>query len=261
MAKDGGDNFTKSIAVIGLLIALFSLYIAWQQDKSIKTTTYAVNALQHRPLIEITKQPILKSCNPSISNRVVSALEEEKGLQLLIKDLEVSLHLKNNGNSPAHVFTIVGCDKSTGKPFLRDQIFDKTGDEIRLHIGSLPGFYADNQILPTQNKEFELTSDVKEVDYNGVFVRHYLVLYKNELGMVYDTYYWCRFKLTDIKEKDSDLGHAFTLPLILDDGNSMESKLFVIDFIDSNFSTKAYSKEESEAIVAYINEIRAEKDN
>lgn len=261
MSKDGGDNVTKAVAILGLFIALLSLYVTWRQDKRIKTTTYSVNALQHRPLLEITGQPILKKCKPTISNHVGTSLEEEdkKGIQLLVKDLEVSLRLKNNGNSSAYIFAIVGCDKSTGKPFLRDQVFDKTDGEIRLHIGTLPGFYSDNQILPSQDKEFELISDIGDVDENGVFVRHYIVLYKNELDMVYDTYYWCRFRLRELDKDENDQIHAFVMPLALDDGNSIEYKIVVIDYLDSNFSTKTYSKEESEEIVSNINKINTEK--
>ena len=169
------------------------------------------------------------------------------------------MRLKNNGNSSAYIFIIMSCDKSTGKPFLRDQVFDKTDGDIRLHIGNLPGFYSDIQILPSQDKEFELISDIGDVDENGVFVRHYWVLYKNELDMVYDTYYWCRFRLRELDKEESDQIHAFVMPLALDDGNSIEYKIVVIDYLDSNFTTKTYSKEESEEIITHINKINTKK--
>ena len=74
MSKDGGDNFTRAIAICGLLIALLSLYVTWRQDKRIKTTTYSVNALQNRPLLEITGLPILKNCKPTISQHIDTSL-------------------------------------------------------------------------------------------------------------------------------------------------------------------------------------------
>lgn len=53
--------------------------------------------------------------------------------------------------------------------------------------------YSDREILPNDTIRIEYPKFIKHFK-SGVFVLHYYILYENQNGNVYDTYYWKSYK-------------------------------------------------------------------
>ena len=73
-------------------------------------------------------------------------------------------------------------------------------------------------------------------------------------------HYWCRFRLRKINKDEIDQTYALVAPFTSDDGYSVENEFVAIDYLDSNFSTKTYTQEDSEEIVSNLNKICMKND-
>ena len=127
-----------------------------------------------------------------------------------------------------------------------------------------PGFYQNIEIRPKHKKEFNETYSGIHFPKDFKFVLHYLFLYQNEVGMLFDTYYLARYQITDVKtEEDIPDSIDFRSKIFMLNNNTpTDSSYIYFQIIDDNISTRIYSKKEEKDIFKDFKKIGKDiKDN
>jgi hypothetical protein len=106
--------------------------------------------------------------------------------------------LKNIGNNNAHLMMQVSICIPTGEDFLRNE---KNKKEFAKDVRDAPReYYSDKQIYPTQEIIVSpLVEGLNSAD--SIFTLHFWFVYKNDNGIIYDSYYWYSGKIIENPEK------------------------------------------------------------
>ena len=126
-------------------------------------------------------------------------------------------------------------DRLSGSPEIRDFTINKFKNfPGKLITGLIDGYYQTIDILPGKQHTIETSRHVENIN-DGIFNIHYYLVYKNDVGNVYDTYYWARFRSKE-----------FTLNPSTDDSDTIGKALMgSIVFVDDHYSYKMFNREES----------------
>jgi hypothetical protein len=107
-------------------------------------------------------------------------------------DISTQMCLKNTGNSLARVLAYIQTDSVTWKPTLRDYLLrGRESDE------TIEGkqFEKAIELQPGDSAQVEFRNQMDLVRDPDVTL-HWIVLYENEIGQLYDTYIWAAFRVT-----------------------------------------------------------------
>lgn len=106
--------------------------------------------------------------------------------------------LKNIGNNNAHLMLQESIAQSTGDCLFRKEKRDK---EFAEEVKNAPsGYYADRQLYPNQENIIPVTFENLN-SFDSIITLHFFIIYKNDNGIIYDTYYWYSGKI--IESSDS----------------------------------------------------------
>ncbi len=207
------DNSNK-IAVISsiLLPTVFFLITIWLNSinqNDIDNLNKKLNAQSFRPLLtivgdpEITKvwsDPIKKEFNlfekPPDYDSTTSIIDIPIEMKTSLK---VKLKLTNQGTSIAKIYSSIAGTFAGDKTILRSLLLGKKIDKPFKISHDLMKQYTEINLLPhsqdTTTIEINLNiADVKDEKF-GI---HYLIIYKNELGNMYDSYFQTLAKIEEI---------------------------------------------------------------
>ncbi len=98
----------------------------------------------------------------------------------------------------------------------------------------MDNYYKTIDILPGKEQTLEAVSRQVAEIREGAFNIHYYLVYENEAGNVYDTYYWARFQ-----------SKQFTINPQADSATIEKALRDSIVFIDDHHSYTIYDKEDS----------------
>mgnify|MGYP000041116619 CR=1 FL=1 len=208
-------------------------------DDDIQYATYANN---FKPIIEIDSLEI----NTRDSVKVGEMLKKIKSNDFklgpdnvpliaipILVNTEMTFRLKNTGLHKAQLVGYFCYDTICGTSILRSSIFD----EKKVDYDNSNDFtYSEIDILPQEVEIIKIKRPLSWI-VNDTFTIHLLLIYENDAGYFYDTYYWARYKY-----------HGAVMGLKLDpkvikvwtENNSFA----YLEFIDANTSYKTYSKRE-----------------
>jgi hypothetical protein len=141
------------------------------------------------------------------------------GNTLEIIDMQVGIKLivKNNGTATARLLAIGSVDTLSGAAVLREVCFDEsTWSNAR----PWRDFFREISILPNVSDSITTRVSISAADRGGTV--HLLLLYENEFGIVFDTYYWLKFVsvpprniLYGVDLDSSRISYAFSKSAIL----------------------------------------------
>lgn len=161
--------------------------------------------------------------------------------------LTYTVLVKNVGTATARLVAQVLADTLTGKPALREMLTDSKARQA-LHFVATSDFYPLREIAPGDTAEFTFPQTLSGAnDSQGTF--HMLLLYENDAGALYDTYYWARYSLSPMWAKGYwRLGPNGYEPEISLDGDTLRNALRLVDTNESSF---LYSATEAREIRQY----------
>lgn len=197
------------VSLLGLIVvfgfSLINLFRSCNQDQQIAQLTYQVNAVNFQPKIRIVDTPVLKKywfdstlVKISMKDFFSPDTTSEIPTYAIKKPVNLTLNLKliNSGNSLGKILAVLTADTTSDEPVLRKMLLDGSFKEQR---SSFFPPYLNTELLPNDMDTLEYTHQ-EQVDFidNQYFTLHLLILYENELGHLYDTYYWSRAKLEEL---------------------------------------------------------------
>jgi len=248
------------LAAVAILISVVVLIRDCSQNAQINELTYRTNATQFRPNLKVCEKPNL------IDFQLRSKMAVKDFFPRVTQDtidtpatlrVTVSLKLTNIGNAVAHISSIVWVDTVSGEDQIRRMLLDKNARPDSLQAGSLNRYFTPMDLSTGDTTTIELKRDIEFIDRQA-FTLHFLFLYENETGALFDTYYWARYQLGEIIYQPQ-VGMINGNPAVRIIYNRKQFREF-LKFLDDHSSTKVYTQEQSENIIKYLSE-HIKKDN
>ncbi len=262
------ENINTWIAAGAFVIAILGLAYNYFSDKKETETNYKVIATEKRPELKILGNPDIVSADLyfpyTVEDMVENKCELEEELRVRFDNFKLKINFKNIGLNTANLITEVQIDKYEGSFYLRDLFLGKT-EKIETNAFPANDFFENNQIPPNEEKAIEFTSEAKNVKENG-FIRHVMLLYENDIGMLFDTYCWISVGIDFIDTFTAVEQHNFSLTLtVKDDDKVINRQYIVMDVLEFHCNSKIYSQEEAEIVTKEVHRICAsckdKKDN
>jgi|ERR1035437_1349863 hypothetical protein len=174
---DGWYRATTYIAMVASLVSIFSIIYTIKLGSKL-------NKLNYSPQLVVSK------CQLTDFKKLGSTT-----FQYSVRAI---VTLKNIGNNNAHLMMSVSICIPVGEDFLRKE---KNKKDFAKNVRDAPReYYSDKQIYPTQ--EFIVSPLVEGLNSSdSIFTLHFWFVYKNDNGIIYDSYYWYSGKITENPEK------------------------------------------------------------
>ena len=161
------------------------------------------------------------------------------------------LKIANIGNYTAKVYASFWGDFPSGDLLIRDNLLKRNQKKLNLIKCSQDNYYKTKQIAPDDTITIEYKHTIQFM-LNNEFTLHYFILYTNEIGAFYDTYFWARYQAKEPVEKAKGIIILYKRALV--EGLEIRPRppLEYLKFIDSNTSHSAYSLSESKILKGNI---------
>lgn len=198
--------FMLIVTIVGLIITSIFTIINSQQ---IGKLNYQLNSITYQPRIKVIGNPIVTdikydSLTVAFSDSSTSQFSDTSKIPILLDikmQLSVSSSIKvtNVGNSLGNIFLCITTDSI---PRIRDYVTEKLSiTSISEEYSEMPRFL-NNELLPNgqDTLTIDLTTDIKFIQKHA-FIMHFLILYKNELGHMYDTYFQVQYEIKSLPIK------------------------------------------------------------
>jgi len=247
----------KRISFYALLLAIASLVYTYCQNRELDKLSYKSMGLEYRPQIKLIHKGGTVTAIVDNVPKTVEELTSPERQGLVTKKVSVTTKVLAFNDSP-HVAKVMAkgfTDVPLGSDEIRKRILN---EEERLNLEMLlnDSFYTSLEILPYTEHSYEFTVEITQANAEKKeFVVHFLILYGNEVGNIYDSYLWLRFKFDKANlqwmAKDGKQPQATA---------SKEELSKFVHFHDKHFSTYMYAKPEAELIRTMIEDFREEQE-
>lgn len=209
-------NPYKVAIISGLIVIIIAIFVFEPlRDLFIKTdasSDYFSKSLQYQPRLvkigdpyftKIDTEPF-KLSNIEILKRFFSHTKGDTldlGFKIIIKRIYSRLNITNTGNSLAKIIACISTSKRTYIDILRSIILgENTEYNIKDHINIFPPLFQ-NEILSSSldTVSVDFTHEIYSNDLlkkSGIL--HFMILYENEMGHLYDTYFWLEISLSQM---------------------------------------------------------------
>jgi len=243
---DKQSKINLFLAIIAILISITSILYTIINDYNIRKVSFDSAGLQNRPVLKFEEKP----------NKIHYTFETKKPIfvqdlyQKKLSNLSVvltvdpELNVTNTGVSVAKILCTVVTDKYSGLPEIRKKLFDKVWWDEFAKIELTDDYFKTIDILPGKSHLIRMPHTLNNINFDlNEFTIHYLLIYLNEIGNVYDSYFWMRFKMEPIQATYATDGNTFAVNI---DKEQFDGAIKVVD---THFSTFMYSKLKSIKIV------------
>ncbi|MBI3125597.1 MAG: hypothetical protein HYZ10_14465 [Ignavibacteriales bacterium] len=240
-------NFPNITATLSILISVIVLMKDYYQNERITQISYLSSAAQFRPNLKIAGN--LKTSISALMSKGQGT--DSLGAREIPAILPVSIKMKcvNVGNSIARVITTFLTNTKTGDDKLRMLLTDSKNRQNELIPVPFNNFYKTQDLSSGDTISIETAHMVTSFQHERITL-HFLILYENEMGALFDTYFWAQFEVgpfilrasTTFINGKKDVVYSALMP-----SDGVELKL-----IDSHSSTQMYSQENAKYILDYL---------
>lgn len=237
------------VSIFALLISLASLWKSCINDNELNKLNYYENAVNYRPRFEVIKTEI-SGTNVKIFNTKISGKQNylfETVLDVLCSlQIIANITVVNKGNTIGNYIGYMFTDKASGESYLREVL---TREDSTINNIPFEDYFKKTDIKPNDTLVINISTVVQHWDESN-FTLHLLLLYGNELGVLYDTYHWVKYETAPLLAKpeyfvsSENIGTRFIY----------NSKQYVsgIKEIDHNTSWEIYPRPESKKIKIFL---------
>lgn len=243
-------NHLLSSTFAAWLSLLITLVWNFHQEDKLKELTYQNNAMNYRPRLEVISQPVIAEAG--FLNDSVYVINDTS-IYYGPLGFVVEIKLVNKEPHMAKLVAHIVRDTLSGDDNIRKLLISEAKHTRRMNFMPRDDFFKVKEIAFNDTISISMKHIILNVNQKQEGVLHHLFLYENELGVLYDTYYWIRFRLNPI--------HTFVQPVgFYKAQNSMLLRveqvnnadvLKSIRFGESNTSRYIYSQSEKEDIYAF----------
>lgn len=262
------------LPLIALIISLVFNYKQYDQNQTqieenrqqriaLDSVKYLENGLIFRPRLELIGNPIIKNMHLTYDKEIFNPLFTPDSIindSTAIFDarltLTVSFQIKNKGNALAKIQFQSAADTFSSVPVLKMKLFEqlKNNNAIREYFDDYTKLDIGENDSLVINTDF-IIACAKDGDVN----LHFMVLYENEFGHLYDTYIWAVF--------DNAIPTLFRSKVVYDEksdkiigvleGLYKQPNKFSCRIVNTEFNF--YDKSTATIIKNFINELKVEQ--
>jgi len=244
--KDYKEKIKVTLSIVTTILLIIAFCRDCRQDRQIESLQYTDKAMKYRPIIKIAENPIIYDKNVSLKEVIIDSVSRNTHITLILDSLKTQYGLINTGNSIAKIIAVISTDTLSAIDRLRNDLLNKKFRDIYYNR-----IIIKNELLelyPNDTTYVNINYPIKFIKKNE-FILHLLILYKNEIGNLYDTYSWTKIKINEEFRFHTDI----KLNKIYAD-----EKIF-IPYQSSLSSDVYYSKNEAQKILDSIKEITKSK--
>lgn len=242
------------IAFISMGLSFFTFLRGCSQESKIMDLS-----LRFRPILKIAAKPHISSfqlhSNPISIKQLQSDAVENDSISTAVNlpctlSIRTKLRITNSGNSLAKLCAIIWTDTLSGSEKIRDILCKRKPGENTAFILSGSDYFDKKEILSGDTTDFEIEQTI-QYEQDNSFTMHCVFLYEGENGVLYDTYYWAKYKANPIYIKPlfSEINGKPYLRLVYPKIYTMH-ELLVLQ--NENSSYKTYSKNEGNDILTFL---------
>ena len=240
-------------AILALILSLVTIGYTIYNNIELSKLSFQNAGIQPRPLLKIEGTPVIKSIRATSESPITKKNINERSLGLTLS-LITEVKLINKGNSIAKMMFEVVADKHSGIPEVRKFILDPDKRK-NIKFSLIDDFYKVVEINPDKDRDITLSRTIKSPS-NDRFTMHYMFIYSNEIGNVYDSYIWATYVQKPVKMRVADKTDT-TIKLTMEPEELVKS----IELEDIYEMTYMYSKKESEELLKLHKIIQIENKN
>jgi len=231
------------IAVLALCVSIVSIVLTYHQGAHMRLLEQETAGMAYRPQLSVFTNPVVECVlsNPTL----LADANPDTGTIAFNLRVDCTLHMVNKGNSPARLLAYAWSDTAVGTPALRKFLLDPSRRR-NLRFEQSSDFYGVREVRPADTLTVAISQPVSRT-LPQYFVLHYVVLYENDTGQLYDTYFWARYVLPGVV--------APARPSLATPGRSwmyVFAPSDMIRLLDTNESSIMYNPEQAKEIVEAI---------
>lgn len=197
-----GKVFSNGITanIIAFLVLLFSVISTYVQQKEfaiqsnlVDSLNYKINSVTYQPTLVIKGKPKLKTFRfglviPKKLPKIKLDAKEPPTIEVSGKyELKAEITIVNQGQYLADIVAVGFCGKNDSTAVIRKLLKDSLSLK-----NSSPHYFSvfeKSQLLRGDSITLKLDYTFDDV-VNDKTILHFLILYENQAGYLYDTYYW-----------------------------------------------------------------------
>lgn len=257
-------KYAKYIPAITIILSAFFSSVALYQSCEREGRIEKLEHLNYRPLLSLAKGHSIKNIELDFLPTILKftdflKINTSQGDSILDVPMQTkfTVHsefsVTNTGNNTAKIIAILSADSVTGYYVLRES-FQEIIELSAFDTIHLFQDYFQSELLPdavdTVRLEF---SQVIGCESDNKITLHYLIIYQNELGNLYDTYFWFNYQLKELIFPSPF--HFITDSTFILKTHPKPIAIARSDYIKikaSKPSYKIYSEEESDKILKFF---------
>ena len=200
MTRITHTTITIVISVLALAGSVVSLVRSCRQDAKLEELSYNMAGIENRPRIKLaTPKTFQFQGRLEFPATVERFLEREKPSSAIKVAVAAKVKAYNDSPFMARVVAQGHTDVPSGSPVIRNRLRDENErKEAILHLDE--DYYHTEEILGYADHEFTFSLPFELADLkNKECVAHYAVLYTNEIGNLFDSYLWMKFRIGEGK--------------------------------------------------------------
>lgn len=253
-----GKRYAPFLGIFATVVSIITFCRSCGLERDQREIAYKVHAVSFQPRLKVIGGPKISEVN------TIGRIDPDTFTKLLIPratqdtvdvNLDMELRFKsrlkvtNIGNTAASLIAYACCDTTSDEPYLR-KVLSNTGKLLPSGRGFFPPYFA-NELLPgaEDTTEIQFQSEIQFVN-NERFTVHYLLLYENDIGQLFDTYYWAQYQFKPL----------IFPPLYKMEGRKIlpvpfPAKIATRDFIElinTKVSYNTYSEDKTRKIEVYL---------
>ncbi len=260
----GEQKAANLIAFTALAFVIISFFRDCCQDRKIEELSYNYQAIEHRPKLIVVHEPViesfeLRSGELSSSDLIADSDSIDIGQGIVdipcVLTIRSKLKVTNRGNWLAKMCARFVCDTTSGSDNIREYLLDDKTRENRFRLLPTEDYFKLKEIAPGDTIDLGFVDKVAFMS-DGSFTVHYLMLYENEVGALYDTYYWARYQTLPVyvKPEYKTVDGKLYMRLIY----NRQSFKDLLRLEETNPSWNTYSMEEAEDIKGFLKRLAGE---
>jgi hypothetical protein len=244
------ENFPLILSIISIGLVSFNTWRGCVHSKKIEDMTYTQVSLAYRPILKIVEKCVIKSCilkfhasGFQIINNDLDRDTADVNLTTSTIDLKTELIVANTGNDLAKIVAFISTDTLSGDDLIRKRLLNFENYQIKFIPYKQP-YFEGKEIHPNDSLSIQCSHELNFLEKSD-FTLHYLILYENSQGILYDIYYCIRYEIP---------------PVVMDPKESIKKVNgdFVINFPDifkrkgDNFTSYIYNPSEAKKVKEFL---------
>jgi len=248
MKKDISGRISIGIAFGALALSLISLCRDCSQDREFAESNYILNATLNAPILEVIDP--LETLEWHFSPTDLKKSDLDSTLDIYVEcRIKGWLRFKNTGNVTARIIAYCDVDSFTADDYLRENLLDENKRNANIHPRKWASkeFFAAREVFPSDTIFIEVDEKINRFQQDSLTVLHIIILYTNDMGALYDTYYFLRLhnRKPIVKANWQEVNNGFVSVIKF-------ANCDLLAPIDDHKSTKVYTKRERDDITNWF---------